>query len=76
MNAIETQFLNCVGYWNNNIKEINDLNKPLKEVLVSEINSFINGDLFSNEGNDYEVGTGGSHIWVHRNNERIIMLTF
>ncbi len=74
MQAIEN---NLSGKWGN--KETNQMAKDMEaddfllEMLLRDCKVFCRSDFAKNSGDKYECGRTRSHVWVHRNDERILM---
>ena len=46
----------------------------LLEMLLRDCKGFINSEFAKNSGDKYECGRTRSHIWIHINDKRVLMI--
>lgn len=69
---------NISGKWGD--KETQEMAKKMQaddfllEMLLRDCRGFVNSDFAKNSGDKYECGRVRSHVWVHINDNRVLML--
>lgn len=81
-NYIVRNILECVTFWNKNgekefpkdgVGEGREFDDYLLERLLIDCRTFCNSDFAKNSGDKYECGRTRGHVWVHLNDNRILM---